>query len=338
MEQRFTQRARKILKFAEEEAKANKQATIGTEHILIGMLRDTEGIACRALQACEVGDIQRVRELCAILSDIPSAKFDQPLDLHRDTKVLLYAAVDAARSMDNHFIGTEHLLLGLVQHKKFVACQALKELGIFPDQVRQQVYDIVKITPRPPTHFHEITAHPEYEALYPDEVQQLIRAARQHTEQLRHKQLEPEHLMLALLDAENSETLALFGALGMDKAQALDAVQCAALNAPKRKDHAAANPLLYSHLTQTALVNMFKLPTAVDKATPKDMLLGLVKYYWVLVRLWSLYNIDTHTLQTALASIGLGLPPPPRSRLRYVLSGIFLFDIVGLLQRVFKRK
>ncbi len=144
--ERFTQRARRVLSLAQEEAERLQHGQISTEHLLLGLMREDGGVAGRVLR--ELGlDPRRVEELVIRLSDSGSRAPGAPLDLSAGTKKVLELAVDEARRMGHHYIGTEHLLLGLVRQQEGVAIDVLRRLGISPEEVRRQTRRILSESP-----------------------------------------------------------------------------------------------------------------------------------------------------------------------------------------------
>jgi ATP-dependent Clp protease ATP-binding subunit ClpC len=145
--ERFTQRARRVLSLAQEEAERLQHGQIGTEHLLLGLMREEGGVAGRVLR--ELGlDQRRVEELVVRLTDSGTRTSNSgTLDLSTGTKKVLELAVDEARRMGHHYIGTEHLLLGLVRQQDGVAIDVLRRLGISPEEVRRQTRRVLSESP-----------------------------------------------------------------------------------------------------------------------------------------------------------------------------------------------
>jgi ATP-dependent Clp protease ATP-binding subunit ClpC len=134
--ERFTQRARRVLSLAKQEAERMHQNYIGTEHLLLGLMKEEGGVAGRVLR--ELGlDAMRMEEVIIRITgtgQVTTAK----LDLSPGVQRALENAVEEARKMGHHYIGTEHLLLGLVQLGEGVALDVLRKLGVSSEQIRRQ--------------------------------------------------------------------------------------------------------------------------------------------------------------------------------------------------------
>jgi ATP-dependent Clp protease ATP-binding subunit ClpC len=140
--ERFTQRARRVLSLAHQEAERMRQSYIGTEHLLLGLIREEGGVAGRVLR--ELGlEGDRVQEIVERLTGAGSYRGGK-LDLSPGTQQVLEFAVDEARRLNHHYIGTEHLLLGLVRYGEGVAMDVLRKLGVTPEQIRRQTRRILQ--------------------------------------------------------------------------------------------------------------------------------------------------------------------------------------------------
>ena len=134
--ERFTQRARRVLSLAHQEAERARQSNIGTEHLLLGLMDEEGGVAGRVLR--ELGMTSgRVREIIERITSTDSVFDPSKIELAVDTQQVLEFAVDEARRLGHHYIGTEHILLGLVRVEG-TAMEVLRRLGVTPDQIRRQ--------------------------------------------------------------------------------------------------------------------------------------------------------------------------------------------------------
>lgn len=144
MYDRFTDRARKVMSFARDEAVALQTDHVGTEHILLGLLKEGGGIAISVIESLGV-DSEAVREKIKQLTG--SSESDSvtigSLPLTPSAKRVLEYAIQEARALNNPYVGTEHLLLGLLKEEEGVAAQALSGLGLTLDQVRTETLQFI---------------------------------------------------------------------------------------------------------------------------------------------------------------------------------------------------
>src|SRR3989304_4871706 len=140
--ERFTQRARRVLSLAHQEAERMRHTYIGTEHLLLGLIREEGGVAGRVLR--ELGlEVERVQEIVERLTG-SGQSCGGKLDLSPGTQQVLEYAVEEARRMGHHYIGTEHLLLGLVRYGEGVALDVLRKLGVTPEQISRQTRRVLQ--------------------------------------------------------------------------------------------------------------------------------------------------------------------------------------------------
>ncbi|SHG92362.1 ATP-dependent Clp protease ATP-binding subunit ClpC [Thermosyntropha lipolytica DSM 11003] len=144
MFRRFTQRAKNAVMYAQEEARSLGHPAIGTEHILLGLLREGEGIGAKALTSLGV-DLEKVRqEIIKIIGQRGGAETpDGDLPITPRAKKVFNLAFDEARLQGVNYVGTEHLLLALLREEEGVAGQVLVAMGIRLDEVREQVMQLL---------------------------------------------------------------------------------------------------------------------------------------------------------------------------------------------------
>ncbi len=140
---KFTKRAKQVLQLATEEARSFNHPYIGTEHILLGLIRESEGIAARVLDDLGV-KLPQARSAVEFIVGVGegSGRTDQELTA-RAQKVIKYA-IEEANRLNHHYIGTEHLLLGLVRNGEGVATGVLDIMGVSLEQVRNQVMRVLR--------------------------------------------------------------------------------------------------------------------------------------------------------------------------------------------------
>jgi ATP-dependent Clp protease ATP-binding subunit ClpC len=155
--EKFTQRARRVLSLAHEEAERAHQGLIGTEHLLLGLLEEDGGVAGRVLR--ELGlETDRVREMVQRISGEGHYTGGKP-ELAPDTQLVLEYALEEARKMGHHYVGTEHLLLGLPRAGGNAA-EVLKKLGVTEEQIRRQVRRVLQESTTPTASAVPETAKP----------------------------------------------------------------------------------------------------------------------------------------------------------------------------------
>ncbi len=151
MYERFTDRARKVMQLANQEAQRFNHEYIGTEHILLGLVKEGSGVAANVLKNLDV-DLRKIRlEVERIVQ--PGAGGDQVVmgrlpHTPRAKKVIEYS-IEEARNLNHNYVGTEHLLLGLLREQEGVAAQVLMNLGLKLEDVREEVLNLLGHNPMP---------------------------------------------------------------------------------------------------------------------------------------------------------------------------------------------
>ena len=142
MFERFTDRARRVMVLAQEEARMLSHNYIGTEHILLGLLGEAEGVAARALESLGISLAAVRRQVEEIIGQGQQAPSGHIPFTPRAKKVLELAQREA-RALGHDYVGTEHILLGLIREGDGVAAQVLVKLGADLNRVRQQVVQLL---------------------------------------------------------------------------------------------------------------------------------------------------------------------------------------------------
>ncbi|MGE5509205.1 MAG: ATP-dependent Clp protease ATP-binding subunit [Chitinophagales bacterium] len=139
---RFTERAERVIILSQEEARRLGHAYVGTEHILLGLLREGEGVAARALQNLGLS-LEQIRDQVETTIGRGDGSLAGKINFTPRAKRVMELAVDEARELGHSYIGTEHILLGLIREEEGVAAQVLKNLGADVDRVRQEVLSLL---------------------------------------------------------------------------------------------------------------------------------------------------------------------------------------------------
>jgi len=140
--ERFTKHARQVLQFAQEEAVRLNHNYVGTEHLLLGLVREENGLAARALRELGLTPAEVSRQVERLAPRNPRPPFGKPTLTPR-TKRVIEMAVEEAKQMGHSSIGTEHLLLGLALEGEGIAAEVLRSLGVNLESVRQQTTKMI---------------------------------------------------------------------------------------------------------------------------------------------------------------------------------------------------
>ncbi len=139
---KFTDRARKVLTLAQDEAQRFNHNYIGTEHLLLGLVREGEGVAARVLENMNV-ELPKVRTAVEFIIGRGDRPVVGEVGLTPRAKRVIELAIDEARRLGHNYIGTEHLLLGLVREGEGIAAGVLESLGVSLDKVRHEVIRVL---------------------------------------------------------------------------------------------------------------------------------------------------------------------------------------------------
>ncbi len=140
--ERFTKHARQVLQFAQEEAVRLNHNYVGTEHLLLGLIKEENGLASRALRELGLTPAEVSRQVERMAPRNPRPPFGKPTLTPR-TKRVIELAVEEAKQMGHSYIGTEHLLLGLAHEGEGIAAEVLRSLGVSLEGVRQQTTKMI---------------------------------------------------------------------------------------------------------------------------------------------------------------------------------------------------
>ena len=248
--ERFTDRAKRVVVMAQDEARALNHGYIGTEHILLGLIHEGEGVAAKALESLRINLDTVRRQVEEIIGRGPQAPSGHISFTPRGKKSLELALLEASE-LNHGYIGTEHILLGLVREGDGVAAQVLIRLGADADRVRQQVIQLLtsyqaqhlsgprRDTPGLDHMSHAAAAHPDSALTTADmvdhEVKQLLDDAVREAQDAGDRALSGQHVLLAMCGTDNSGWLALRWA-GASPRPLMAAAVRASSNRPPHKE------------------------------------------------------------------------------------------------------
>ena len=143
MYERFTDRARKVMQLANQEAQRFNHEYIGTEHILLGLVKEGSGVAANVLKNLEV-DLRKIRlEVEKLVQSGPEMVTMGKLPQTPRAKKVIEYSMEEARNLNHNYVGTEHILLGLLREQEGVAAQVLMNLGLKLEEVREEVLNLL---------------------------------------------------------------------------------------------------------------------------------------------------------------------------------------------------
>jgi ATP-dependent Clp protease ATP-binding subunit ClpC len=145
---RFTERAKKSLTLAQEEARRFRHDHLGTEHLLLGLVREGDGIAAQALNASGV-DLPKLRSSIELIVGRGDSD-DVELRLTPRSKKALEVAIEESRRLNHDQVGTEHLLLGLIHDPESIGCGVLDASQVDLKALEAKVLELLGIPPEPP--------------------------------------------------------------------------------------------------------------------------------------------------------------------------------------------
>ena len=143
MYERFTDRARKVMQLANQEAQRFNHEYIGTEHILLGLIKEGSGVAANVLKNLDV-DLRKIRlEVEKLVQSGPDMVTMGKLPQTPRAKKVIEYSMEEARNLNHNYVGTEHVLLGLLREQEGVAAQVLMNLGLKLEEVREEVLNLL---------------------------------------------------------------------------------------------------------------------------------------------------------------------------------------------------
>ncbi|GHT44200.1 ATP-dependent Clp protease ATP-binding protein [Planctomycetales bacterium] len=141
--ERFTDRARKVMQLANQEAQRFNHEYVGTEHLLLGLIKEGSGVAANVLKNLDI-DLRKIRhEVEKVVKSGPDTVTMGRLPQTPRAKKVLEYSMEEARNLNHNYVGTEHLLLGLLREQEGVAAQVLMNLGLKLEEVRQEVLNLL---------------------------------------------------------------------------------------------------------------------------------------------------------------------------------------------------
>ncbi len=190
MFERFTERARQVVVLAQEEARTLKCNYVGTEHILLGLIREEEGMAARVLQGLDI-TAERVRAQVVRIDGSGEVEIEGQISFTPRAKKVLELSLRQALGLGHNYVGTEHILLGLVRESEGVATRILLDFDADSEKIRNEV---IRVLSRPSG---AAVSQP-----LDSGSQAVVKDATMVAWRLGQSEVAPHHLLLALLRSE----------------------------------------------------------------------------------------------------------------------------------------
>ncbi len=232
---KFTERARMVLSLAQEEAQRFQHSYIGTEHLLLGLVREGEGVAAKVLSNLGV-ELNKVRSAVEFIIGRGDRIVLGESGLTPRAKKAIELAVDEARRLNHHYIGTEHLLLGLVREGEGIAAGVLHSLGVNLEKVRTQTIQVLSQSRAPQggsrsrfsqTHFIQSLMEVGDEGFdtFTLQVSRVLMHAVEEAHRFQHSYFGTEHLTLALTRETKGVAASVLSSLGVELNKIRSAVE-----------------------------------------------------------------------------------------------------------------
>jgi ATP-dependent Clp protease ATP-binding subunit ClpA len=267
---RFNDRAKRVLALAQDEAIRFNHNYIGVEHLLLGLVREGEGVAARVLESLGV-ELSKVRTAVeSLIGRGDSTTTPSQITLSPRTKKVIELAIDESRKLGHSAVATEHLLLGVVREGGSMANHVLNALGVDSEKIRVRVFATLGQAP-------PVSAAPTYGAAeahrsperFDDVIRRVIALAENEALGLGHTWVGTEHLVLGLISTNGTRAQAALQTLGVT----LDAARQLVAKLPPPNAEWRTPELTMTFLARRLLQPQ---PQQAGPHTPQELLLAIV--------------------------------------------------------------
>jgi ATP-dependent Clp protease ATP-binding subunit ClpA len=211
MYERFTDRARKVMQLANIEAQRLNHEYISTEHILLGLVAEGSGVAAHVLKNLEVDRGKIRQEVEKIVQSGPDMIAMEKRPMTPRAKKVIEYAMEEARNLNHNYVGTEHLLLGTLRETEGIAAQALINLGLRLEDVRDEILTLLGETGEVSLRQSTDSIITDFRELgdlkYTDRARKVMLLATEEAYNFGHTYLGPEHILLAIYRAGTEAAL-----------------------------------------------------------------------------------------------------------------------------------
>ena len=222
---RFTERASKVLTLAQEEALRFNHNYIGTEHLLLGLVREGEGVAAKVLFNLGI-ELTKVRSAVEFIIGRGERQPMGQVGLTPRSKKVIDLAMDEARRVGHHYIGTEHLLLGLIREGEGIAAGVLESLDVRLDKVRSEVIKVLFSGVPDRGSLIEMGTEGRFDR-FTERARRVLTLAQEEALRFKHNYMGTEHLLLGLVWEVEGVAAKVLSNLGIEPANVRSAVESA---------------------------------------------------------------------------------------------------------------
>ena len=221
MFERFTDRARKVMALANQEAQRFNHEFIGTEHILLGLVKEGSGVGATVLKNMGVDIKQLRREVEKLVQSGPAMITMGKLPQTPRAKQVIECAIEEARALNHSYVGTEHILLGLLRVTDGIAARVLRNLGLKLEDVRQEVLNLLgtgtgRTSDAPLWGLGPEVPWLEMPVRLGDRARRVMASASREARQSQQEHVRTEHVLLALVEESNGLAGVALTSLGVD--------------------------------------------------------------------------------------------------------------------------
>jgi ATP-dependent Clp protease ATP-binding subunit ClpA len=213
-----------VLALAQDEAIRFNHSYIGPEHLLLGLVREGEGVAARVLSRLNVSLSTLRTKVEAMIGRGDSTKSPSEIVLAPEVKNIINSAIEESRKLGHSHVGTEHLLLGLAQHTEGVAAKVLASIAVTLEDVRQKVIEELAHPSTPPPAGPPSAPHGPFDR-FNDRAKRVLALARDEAIRLKHNYIGTEHLLLGVLCDDQHVAARVLESLGVELSKARTAVE-----------------------------------------------------------------------------------------------------------------
>jgi ATP-dependent Clp protease ATP-binding subunit ClpA len=206
MFERFTDRARKVMALANQEACRFDQEYIGTEHIFLGLLKEGSGVGATALRNCNVDLFKMQKETAKLMATGSEWVNTGRLPHTKEAKRVIEHAIGEARALNCDYVGTEHLLLGIMRETEGITAQVMKEHNLTYERVKEKIVELTGAGKK----------RQSPAGMFSDRARMIMTLANQEAQRYNYESIEPEHILFGFIKEGSGVGMTVLKNLNVD--------------------------------------------------------------------------------------------------------------------------